>query len=158
MTDHQDLRYQTISHITRVVGQLIWLGKKRFAQQFINYGLTVPQYFTLFSLWHLREPCPMHLLAEITHQDAATLTGIVDRLVKLGYVSRRRGRDDRRKVYVSLEEAGQRVVEEVGAGRHQAWRRGFADLSQEELDEMLRILQTIMHTLQATPEMAEEEA
>jgi DNA-binding MarR family transcriptional regulator len=158
MTENRDLRNQTISHIIRVVGQLIWLGNKRFARQFINYGLTVPQYFTLFSLWHLREPCPMHLLAEITHQDAATLTGVIDRLIRLGYVSRRRGRDDRRKVYVTLCEAGRQVVEEVGEGRHEIWQRGFASLSQAELDEMLRILQTIMHTLQAASQPAEEEA
>jgi DNA-binding MarR family transcriptional regulator len=158
MTEEQDRRHQTISRIARVVGQLIWLGNKRFAQQFTAYGLTVPQYFTLFSLWHQSEACPMHVLAETTHQDAATLTGIVNRLVKLGYVSRHRGQDDRRKVYVTLREAGRRVVEEVREGKHENWRRGFAALSEDDLDEMLRMLETIMHVWQPILEAAEDEA
>jgi DNA-binding MarR family transcriptional regulator len=155
MTENQDLRHQTISHITQVTGQLIWLGSKRFAQQLAVYGLTPPQYFTLFSLWHQDKACPMHALAEATYQDAATVTGVVNRLVKLGYVRRHRGQDDRRKVYVVLSEAGWRVVKEVGDGRHEIWRRSFTDLSQTELDQMLRILQTIIHTLQSVPETVE---
>jgi DNA-binding MarR family transcriptional regulator len=150
MIQDQDLRNQTISRIARVVGQLIWLGRKRFAQQFTPYGLTVPQYFTLFFLWHHGQPCPMNLLAELTYQDAATLTGIVDRLVKLGCVSRERGHADRRKVYVTLQEAGQRIVEEVREGRHENWRRSFAALSQSDLDEMLRMLETLMNAWQAS--------
>lgn len=155
MTENQDLRNQTISYITQVISQLIWLGSKRFAQYLAVYGLTPPQYFTLFSLWHQDKACPMHALAEATYQDAATVTGVVNRLLKLGYVRRHRGQDDRRKVYVALSEAGRRVVQEVGDGRHEVWRRSFADLSQTELDQMLRILQTIMHTLQSTPEMTQ---
>jgi len=151
-----DLRDQTISRIARVVGQLIWLGNRRFAHQFTSYGLTVPQYFTLFSLWHQAEPGPMCALAEITHQDAATLTGVVDRLVKLGYVSRQRGQDDRRKVYVTLKEAGRRVVEQVNEGRHKNLRLSFAPLSQEDLNEMVRILETILRTWQSTSEMPDE--
>ena len=145
MTEDQDLRNLTISRIARVVGQLIWLGKKRFAQQFTPYGLTVPQYFTLFFLWHHGKPCPMNVLADLTFQDAATLTGIVDRLIKLGYVTRERGHDDRRKVYVTLRDTGRRVVEEVRDGRHENWRHSFAALSQEDLEEMLRILESIMN-------------
>jgi DNA-binding MarR family transcriptional regulator len=157
MTENQDLRHQTISHIAQVISQLIWLGSKRFAQYLAAYGLTPPQYFTLFSLWYQDKACPMHALAEATYQDAATVTGVVNRLVKLGYVRRHRGQDDRRKVYVTLSETGRRVVKEVGDGRNEVWRRSFADLSQAELDQMLCILRTIVHTLQSIPETIEGE-
>jgi DNA-binding MarR family transcriptional regulator len=157
MTEDQGSRHQAISCIARVVGQLIWLGSKRFAQQLSTYGLTAPQYFTLASLWHQDQACPMHVLAETTHQDAATVTGIVDRLVKLGYVSRHRGQDDRRKVYVTLLETGQQVVEEVGRARHEDWQRSFAGLSRSELDEMLRMLDIIFNAWQNIPEVDKEE-
>lgn len=152
MFEEQNVRKQTISHIARAVGQLIWLGRKRITQQFASYGLTLPQYFTLFFLWNHGEPCPMYALAEMTHQDAATLTGIIDRLVKLGYVTRERGRDDRRKVYVTLQDEGKRVVEEVRDGRHENWHRSLAALSQNDLEEMLRLLNTILAAWKAIPE------
>lgn len=152
MTESQDLRYQIISRIAQVTGQLIWLGNKRFAQLLAAYGLTAPQYFTLASLVHQGRPRSMHVLARITHQDAATVTGIVNRLIKLGYVSRQRGQDDRRKVYVTLEEAGEKVVEEVREATHQNWKRSFSALSQAELDEMLRMLKTVLQAWDAAPE------
>jgi DNA-binding MarR family transcriptional regulator len=154
---NQDLHYQTISRIAQVVTHLIWLGHKRFTQQLTSYGLTTPQYFTLFTLQLQDEACPMSVLAQATHQDAATVTGIVNRLVKLGYVSRRRGQDDRRKVYVTLQRAGHQVVEKVKQARHEEWQRSLAVLNQDELDEMLRILEIVSQTWQATPNTDKEQ-
>jgi DNA-binding MarR family transcriptional regulator len=141
---NQQLRYQTIARIAQITSQLIWLGNKRHGQLLSTHGLTAPQYFTLASLYHQDRPRSMHVLAEITLQDAATVTGIVDRLVKLGYVSRERGEDDRRKVYVTLNETGRQVVDEVRSTTHQNWKRSFAALSQDDLDGMLRILHRIL--------------
>jgi DNA-binding MarR family transcriptional regulator len=156
MIEDAELRYQTISRIAQVTGQMIWLGNKRFAQLLSRYGLTAPQYFTLISLFHQDRPRSMHVVASITHQDAATVTGIMDRLVKLGYVSRERGEDDRRKVYVSLEEAGRQVIEEIRQTVHENWKHSFAGLNQEELDEMLRLLRAVLHAYESVPGVAEE--
>jgi len=158
MIEDQDQRHQTIARIARVVVQLTWLGSKRSAQQLASYGLTAPQYFTLLSLSHRDEASPMHVLAEITHQDAATVTGIVDRLVRLGYVSRERGQQDRRKVFVTLQEAGRQVVEEVRQANYENWRRSFSALSRQDLDEMLRMLETILEAWRAEPATAEQKA
>ncbi len=146
----QDLRHQTISRISQIVAQLVWMGNKRFAQQLAAYGLTAPQYFTLFALLLQGEACPMNVLAESTHQDAATVTGIVNRLVKLGYVSRQRGQDDRRKVYVTLQEGGRQVMEKIKQARHERWKCSLTVLNQDELDETLRILTTISSAWQAS--------
>jgi DNA-binding MarR family transcriptional regulator len=152
MTKDQDLRYQTIAHIAHVADQLIWLGNKRFAQLLSTYGLTPPQYFTLVSMSRQDRPRSMHILAEVTHQDAATVTGIIDRLIKLGYVSRQRGREDRRKVYVTLEDAGQEVVDKIHQTIHQNWQRSFSGLSQGDLDEMLRMIKTVLEAYKSAPE------
>jgi DNA-binding MarR family transcriptional regulator len=156
MTDNQDLRYQTISRIARVVSQLIWLGSKRSHQQLSDFGLTAPQYYTLIALSHQDRPRSMQVVAEITHQDGATATGIIDRLVKLGYVSRQRGQDDRRKVYVSLEETGRQVIEEIRLASLENWRHSFAALSQYDLEEMQRMLGTILDAWESVPETARE--
>lgn len=150
----QDLRHQTISRIAQLVAQMMWLGNKRFAQQLAAYGLTSPQYFTLFSLLLHGEACPMNVLAESTYQDAATVTGIINRLVKLGYVSRERGQDDRRKVYVTLQQAGRQVVEKIKQASHEQWQCSLSVLSQDELNEMLRIIETISSSWQ---EISKEE-
>jgi DNA-binding MarR family transcriptional regulator len=158
MTKNQDSRHQTISRIARVVSQLIWLGSKRSGQQLADFGLTAPQYYTLIALSHQDRPRSMHVVARITHQDAATVTGIVDRLVKLGYVKRQRGEDDRRKVYASLEQAGRQVIEEIRLANLENWRHSFSALSDADLDEMLRMLDTILGAWETVPEQQEDEA
>jgi DNA-binding MarR family transcriptional regulator len=156
MTETRAVRDKTISRIAQVTGQLIWLGHKRFAQQLATYGLTPPQYFTLVSLYNQNRARSMHVVAEITYQDAATATGIVDRLVKLGYVGRQRGEDDRRKVYVTLEEAGRRVVEEIRQVHHGNWRRAFSALDQDDLDDMLRMLDAVMQAWEAVSQQTKQ--
>jgi DNA-binding MarR family transcriptional regulator len=158
MTENEDLRHKTISRIAQMTGQLVWLGHKRFAQLLSTYKLTPPQYFTLISLFHQDRARSMHILAEITHQDAATVTGIIDRLIKLGYVSRQRGEDDRRKVYVKLEEAGRRVVEQVRQAQHESWQSAFSALTQNDLDEMLRIINTVMQAWAPVSQSADQPA
>jgi DNA-binding MarR family transcriptional regulator len=156
MTEQQEQLNRTISHIAQVTGQLVWLGNKRFGQLLTSYGLTAPQYFTLVSLYHQERPRSMHILAEITHQDAATVTGIIDRLVRLGYVSRQRGEDDRRKVYVTLEETGREVVEAVRETTHRNWQHSLSALSHEDLEDMLRMLHTILRVWASVPDRPEE--
>ena len=155
MTENQDPRHKTISRIAQMTGQLVWLGHKRFAQLLSTYKLTPPQYFTLVSLFHQDRARSMQVLAEITHQDAATVTGIVDRLIKLGYVSRQRGEDDRRKVYVTLEEAGRQVIDQVRQVQHENWQNAFSALTQEDLDEMLRIINTVMQAWEPARQSAD---
>jgi DNA-binding MarR family transcriptional regulator len=154
MTEDSDPRYQTIARIAQLTGQLIWLGNKRFAQLLTTYGLTAPQYFTLVSLAYQDRARSMHALAQLSHQDAATVTGIVDRLEKLGFVSRARSQDDRRKVFVTLQEEGRQVVEEIRKAIHRNWQRSFSTLSQGELDEILRMLMAVLQAWEATLEPA----
>lgn len=48
----------------------------------------------------------MSKLSQLFHVAPTTMTSIVDRLVQRGYIKRRRARQDRRKVLVTLSEKG----------------------------------------------------
>jgi DNA-binding MarR family transcriptional regulator len=50
-------------------------------------------------------------LAKSTHLGAPTVTGIVDRLERQGWVSRTPGKEDRRQVFIVISEAGKQVLE-----------------------------------------------
>ncbi|MBA3534960.1 MAG: hypothetical protein H0T73_23870, partial [Ardenticatenales bacterium] len=70
-------RAMCIENITRVLIQLSWLAQKQFTQSVAQHELTLPQFLTLAFLVKAQQHCPMNQLAEATHQDAATMTGIV---------------------------------------------------------------------------------
>ncbi|WP_114559574.1 MarR family winged helix-turn-helix transcriptional regulator [Desertihabitans aurantiacus] len=71
-------------------------------------GLTHPLYLLMLALWqHGR--LPLHRLAELVHQDPATVSPMVKKLESLGYVSRRRDPADERALSIELTDRGREL-------------------------------------------------
>lgn len=68
-------------------------------------GLTYPQYITLTLLWEL-DGQSVGQLARRLRMESSTLTPLLKRLEKLGFVSRQRGDKDERQVFVHLSDTG----------------------------------------------------
>jgi DNA-binding MarR family transcriptional regulator len=91
----------------------------------------------------------MGVLAERTHQCSATLTGIIDRLIKMGLVERQRDESDRRLVLVRITEHGRRLVHESLLARFEALKRylmQFDDENRQQLIQLLRKSLAMMKT------------
>lgn len=98
--------------MAETVGVLMWRGHRQSTIAAEHLGLTLPQQNTLLALEAQGGRSTMTDLGRLTHQGLATLTGIVDRLMKTGLVERVRDARDRRVVHVVLTEAGRaRMVE-----------------------------------------------
>jgi DNA-binding MarR family transcriptional regulator len=71
-------------------------------------GLTYPQYVTMLALWddHDDHPMTVGALGRRLHLDTGTLTPLLKRLERLGYVRRTRDLDDERRVVVNLTPDG----------------------------------------------------
>ncbi|SEC00171.1 DNA-binding transcriptional regulator, MarR family [Paramicrobacterium humi] len=67
--------------------------------------LTHPQYLVMLALWE-HESCSLSQLATLLRLEPATLSPMVKRLEKLGYVSKRRGAADERTLVVALTPEG----------------------------------------------------
>ncbi|MEN5081177.1 MarR family transcriptional regulator [Bosea sp. TWI1241] len=68
-------------------------------------GLTYPQYLAMLVLWE-EDGCPVKALSERLLLDSGTLTPLLKRLEAAGLVTRRRGREDERQVFIDLTDAG----------------------------------------------------
>lgn len=75
--------------------------------------------------------------------EADKVTRAVDILVRKKYVIRRRNREDRRKVVLSLSAAGRRVFDELERHRYAMERELLSVLSPDELDSLYSILDKI---------------
>ncbi len=85
----------------------------------------------------------MNELAQATQQARATMTGIIDRLVRMGLVERERKESDRRVVMVGLTGRGEQLLEEVRARRRRGFYKALAKFDDEEIDELLRLLEAL---------------
>ncbi|MGV0877769.1 MarR family transcriptional regulator [Martelella sp. FLE1502] len=68
-------------------------------------GLTYPQYLAMMVLWEGR-PVTVNELGRRLGLDSGTLSPLLKRLETAGYIMRKRGREDERRVEVALTEKG----------------------------------------------------
>ena len=71
-------------------------------------GLTYTQYIVLMVLWE-KESVNVGQLGEILHLDAGTLTPLLKRLEKAGYVTRQRSREDERITNIAITPEGNKL-------------------------------------------------
>lgn len=100
------------------------------------HGVNPPQ---AAILRHLDEPVPMGALADNLCVDASYVTGLVDRLERLGYVERRPSPTDRRVKHVVLTEMGRETKSALRAAFVEA-ADVFDRLNEAEQSELLRLL------------------
>jgi DNA-binding MarR family transcriptional regulator len=74
--------------------------------------LTYPQYLTLLLLWE-REPRTVKEIGHALYLDSGTLSPLLKRLEKKGFLCRQRDTQDERLVNISLTGAGRALKEQV---------------------------------------------
>ncbi len=137
--EDQELSEQ-LAAIERLMLGVGWLEQRRFARDLAEFGLTVPQFVVLRSILHRDQQSSMSTLADETLQCCATMTGIVDRLVKMGLVTRQRDPLDRRRVFVQLTTSGRAAMDKVRHRRVKRLRETLVHLAPEDAGELLRLL------------------
>ena len=68
-------------------------------------GITYPQYLVLMVLWE-RDHQPVNYIAHRLLLETNTVTPLLQRMEKLGIVTRKRGEEDKRQQIVSLTQKG----------------------------------------------------
>lgn len=91
-----------------------------------------------------RGPVPMGELADALDITMAGATGLVDRMVQGGLLSRQRSDTDRRLVLVAVTDVGSRALEEDRRDRFQTFRMVTDGLSLEDLVQFERILRLLL--------------
>ena len=128
-----------VAHLFVVLG---WMERRLFSQQLAKHDLTIPQFFTLLAIQHCGEGCTMGLLAERTHQCSATITGIIDRLLRMGLVERERAETDRRLVLVQITEGGKHVLQESLRTRFDALRKFLLQLDESNRQQLISVFKS----------------
>lgn len=95
------------TYLVRLFNQILAIEEKSLTDKGLT-NLSMTEVHTIEAIG-LYEPCTMTEVARYLRITLGTLTTSVNRLVKKGYVTRYRDREDRRKVLVELTEAGKRA-------------------------------------------------
>jgi DNA-binding MarR family transcriptional regulator len=135
--------------LERRVFRLTEALRRRFARHLAQYGLTPPQFITLCSLAQSAEKSSrMGPLAAAAFQSAASMTGIVDRLLERGLVRREQDPQDRRSVVVVLTEEGERLLREIREERRRDMVHLLRRLPAEDQAQLSGILERLLEGLE----------
>jgi DNA-binding MarR family transcriptional regulator len=134
-------REERIKAIKNIFHFLSWVTLRQFSHLLQPFGLTFPQFIAMAALAAHKQACPMRDLTSVTFQDPPTMTGIVDRLVKMKLVQRTHSEADRRVVLVQATPAGIDLVNQIDEEITQDALSGYATLTDDELitfEQLLR--------------------
>lgn len=106
-------REERIRRVHDTFISLMWVSKRQLSLRLQSYGLTYSQFTALAALAAHQKPCAMRDLTEATLQDPPTMTGVVDRLLKMKLVHRTRSETDRRVVLVQVSPQGIELFNQI---------------------------------------------
>jgi len=141
---------RTLEQFLDEVSEIMPLISREFFRRqesgFFKVKITMPQ-FIIMELLHKRDESSMTDLAGMLNVTTAAMTGIIDRLVRDGYVSRNRDAEDRRVVMAKLTPKGSKVVCSMAEDRKRLFADMFGKLSCEERESYLNVLRRIKENI-----------
>ncbi len=146
-----------LEEIERSIMQISWLAQRQFMQLLDEdrFRLTLPQFYTLLHLEQTDEACKMSDLADATHQSAASLTGVVDRLRDKQLIERLRDEKDRRQVMVAVTAQGRELISEIKQARREQMQMALAHMAEPEVEALILLLDRVLAGMARALERAE---
>lgn len=111
-------------------------------------GLTLPQLMTMQALRQV-SPVTTGELAKEVSLTQATVTSILDRLEKKELITRERGVDDKRKVWISLSPKGLELMKGAPTTQQDMFIRRFDDMQDWEQSMIISALERVSFMLDA---------
>ncbi len=88
-------------------------------------------------------PVSQNALGRITAMDAATIKGVVDRMVRRGLLTTARDARDKRRTIVDLSDEGRALYQELEPRAHLITEQTLAPLTMAEQEQLLALLARI---------------
>ena len=136
--------FQTMQSLRRIFKALQDYSHEVSSQ----YGITGPQLWVLKTVLE-DENLSVGKLSEKMYLHPSTISGVIDRLERKGYVSRDRDREDRRIVMVQLTPRGKRLAKRAPNPVQGKMIHGLRQLRKEKLTFIHQSVQTLVDIMEA---------
>jgi DNA-binding MarR family transcriptional regulator len=133
-------------NLNKIMPVLMKEFARRQANELYKGKITLPQ-FLILEFLQQEGISKMVILARVMQVSTAAMTGMVNRLVKYGYVSRIYDPLDRRIIKVKLTASGSTLLKRTNQQRRQMVIKIFGQISAADRQDYLRILTQIKEIL-----------
>jgi len=140
MTDREELLARVVEHEIASAKE----GMPHHAAMMVELNMTPQQMCALMTL-ESHDALPTSAVCEAVGVKPNVASGIVQRLVDRGYISREESPEDRRVRLLHLTAEGRQFAQAMTADLRDLKRRQFAALSDEQLEQLYEIQLTLAH-------------
>jgi DNA-binding MarR family transcriptional regulator len=116
-----------------------------------DFETTLPRFDVLAALERHSEGLKMSELSDSLMVSNGNVTGVVTRLIEDGQVTRTVDQEDRRSATVRLTRKGRDAFLKMAAANEQWMEEMFADLSDNQTDDLMRLLTNMRRSIEAHP-------
>ena len=116
---------------------------------FVKRGVTQTQFLVMAAV-RAYTRCTMSTLAKNLHISMPTASGLVERLVRSGFLRRIPQSEDRRQVVVTLTGKGEAFFKEFESVVRHRWEEVLVSLDEDELRAFHDVIQKLRQQLQMT--------
>ena len=109
-----------------------------------KYDLTYTQYITMMAMWEKKQ-ASVKELGECLYLDSGTLTPVINKLEKKGYISKHRSEDDARGVIVEITDTAKKLRDKMVDVP--MMMGGCVNISEKDATDLYRILYKILGNL-----------
>jgi len=113
-----------------------------------SVGLTAPQ-FRVLQIVAEKDSCTATAISQQMRISQATVTSLVDKLVKQGMVTRERSQTDRRQTHIIVTDKGRQAIEAAPDPLQQRFVRKFTALEDWEQAALIAALERVAAMLDA---------
>lgn len=137
---------QQVVEIEELLRNVSTILRKRSRDILASFEITSPQFDALLVLRDNGELTMGELCAKM-FLACSTATDLIDRMERNGLIERVRDTTDRRVIRLRVLAKGNRVIDEVLDARRSYLESIFADLSYEEKERIIQVLDQINHLM-----------
>jgi len=119
----------------------------RYENNYVTTGKITCQQFLVLDQLAGQPQWTMNEFVLSMDKKFSSATGMIDRLVKQGLVTRHRGKDDRRTVFVAITDKGREIIHEVYQQKKQGIIQLFKRLDANERQNYLDIIEKLVNSL-----------
>lgn len=146
-TKEDSFNNDTILKMVRASEALVKAGDRFFKR----YGVTTTQYDVLVILKYSESGISQSELGDRRVVSRSNITGIIDRLEKLGYVLRSGSPDDRRVKYLKITRKGEDMIKKVEEKYFDSLRQAMRFLNDKDKNNLSEIAEKIEKGLKQLP-------
>ena len=122
-----------------------------------KYGLTAKELFVLDIIWFSEDGCLQSEISERLSATKQTISAIVKKFWKLGYLSLTESEADRRNKIVRFTEAGMEYTQKIIPPAASAEIDAMAELNGEDIAELVRLTTLFSEQMKAKFQVIREE-